>query len=235
MITHLLPPGLTGLMAAALLAALMSTVSGALNSIATLFTYDLYKRWRPDTPDRKLVVIGRIATFVAMVLAIVWSPFISRWESIFQGCVAVICYLAPPITTVFLWGVLWKRASSKAAITTLVVGSFLGFVVFFLDFFSEAEWLSRYIRWRVPSMMATFCLFVICSVVLVLVSARYPHQHTAQSEKLVWNSPLEAMRDSAWRGIGNYKFLAVLLFIVMILLYFIFSTETTERWLGLLR
>ncbi|NLH43432.1 MAG: sodium/solute symporter, partial [Planctomycetes bacterium] len=59
MITHLLPPGLTGLMAAALLAALMSTVSGALNSIATLFSYDLYRRWRPDTPDRKLVVIGR--------------------------------------------------------------------------------------------------------------------------------------------------------------------------------
>ncbi len=235
MITHLLPPGLTGLMAAALLAALMSTVSGALNSIATLFTYDLYKRWRPDTPDRKLVIIGRIATFVAMVLAIIWSPFISRWESIYQGCVAVICYLAPPITTVFLWGVLWKRASSKAAITTLVAGSLLGFVVFFLDFFSDEEWLNQYVRWQVPSMMATFYLFVICSAILVLVSARYPHRHTAQSEKLVWNNPLDAMRDSAWRGIGNYRVLAALLFIVMILMYFIFSTETTERWLGLLR
>ena len=84
-ITHLLPSGLTGLMAAALLAALMGTVSGALNSIATLFSYDLYKRWYPQTSDHKLVIIGRIATFAAMVFAILWSPFLGHFESIFQG------------------------------------------------------------------------------------------------------------------------------------------------------
>jgi SSS family solute:Na+ symporter len=235
MITHLLPPGLTGLMAAALLAALMSTVSGALNSIATLFSYDLYKRWRPDASDRTLVVVGRIVTFAAMILAILWSPFISRWQSIYQGCVAVICYLAPPITTVFIWGVLWRRASSKAAITTLIAGSLLGFAVFFLDFFSDRQWLSRYIKWEVPSMMATFYLFVVCSVIMIVVSYRFPHKHTAQSEKLVWTSPLEALRGPAWRGIGNYKILAALLFAIMVLVYFIFATEATQRWVGLLR
>jgi SSS family solute:Na+ symporter len=70
MILELLPTGLRGVLAAALLAALMSTVSGALNSIATLFSYDLYRRWRPETSDRTLVIIGRVATAVAMVLAI---------------------------------------------------------------------------------------------------------------------------------------------------------------------
>ena len=109
-------------MAAALLAALMSTVSGALNSIATLFSLDLYKRWRPATSDRKLTRIGRIVTFVAMIAAILWSPLISHFQSIFQGVTALICYIAPPITAVFVWGVFWKRASAKAAAATLTVG-----------------------------------------------------------------------------------------------------------------
>jgi len=137
LISNLLPTGLTGVMAAALLAALMSTVSGALNSIATLFSYDLYKRWKPDTPDKKLVLIGRIATFVAMIVAIVWSEKLEHFEGIYRGCVALICYISPPITAVFLLGVFWKRASGKGAIVTLIAGSVLGLVVFLLDWFKE--------------------------------------------------------------------------------------------------
>ena len=131
----------------------MSTVSGALNSIATLFSYDLYRRWRPDTPDQKLVVIGRIATFVAMVIAIFWSPLVGHYQSIYQGSNTIICYLAPPITTVFIWGVFWRRASSRAALTTLVVGSFLGVAVFLLD------WYKEYTHWNLQFMMAAFYLF----------------------------------------------------------------------------
>jgi solute:Na+ symporter, SSS family len=217
MITHLLPTGLTGVMAAALLAALMSTVSGALNSIATLFSYDLYKRWRPDTPDHKLVIIGRITTFVAMVLAILWSPLLGRFESIYQGVVALICYIAPPITAVFLWGVFWKRASARGSIVTLMSGSVLGFIVFILDWFKEST------GWNVPPMMATFYLFVICSVILILVSYYKPHIHTKESEKLVWKNPAEALQTKGWKGIGNYKFLSVLLFVIMVVLYVIFG------------
>jgi len=217
MITHLLPTGVTGIMAAALLAALMSTVSGALNSIATLFSYDLYKRWLPETPDHKLVIIGRIVTFVAMVLAILWSPMISHFESIFQGIVAVICYIAPPITAVFIWGVFWKKTSALASISTLVSGSVLGFVVFLLDWFKSST------GWNIPPMMMTFYLFVICSVILAVVSYFYPHQHTSESAKLVWNNPGDALRDKGWKGIGNYKILSGILFITMVALYVIFG------------
>ena len=217
MITHLLPTGLTGVMAAALLAALMSTVSGALNSIATLFSYDLYKRWKPDTPDHKLVIIGRWVTFVAMVMAIFWSPLISHFESIFQGIVAVICYIAPPITAVFVWGIFWRKASAKASIITLMSGSALGLVVFFLDWFKEST------GWNVPPMMVTFYLFIICSIILVATSYLYPHQHSAESEKLVWKNPMEALQTKGWKGIGNYKILSALLFIVMVGLYMVFG------------
>jgi SSS family solute:Na+ symporter len=212
-ITNLLPVGLTGLMAAALLAALMSTVSGALNSIATLFSFDLWKRWRPDTPDHKLVRIGQIATFAGMVLAVLWSPFVGRFPTIYQGSNTVICYLAPPITTVFIFGVFWRRASSKAALATLFGGTLLGVIVFFVDWFKE------YTGWSVPFMMSGFYLFIACSMIMVLVSLIKGHNHTEKSEKLVWKHPLESLKSKGWRGIGNYKFLSVLLFVVMVLLY----------------
>ncbi|NLE39739.1 MAG: sodium/solute symporter, partial [Pirellulaceae bacterium] len=115
LIKGLLPPGMKGLMAAALLAALMSTVSGALNSIATLFSYDLYKRWRPDTSDRKLVGIGRIVTGCAMVAAIAWSPYVGKFPGIFAGINTMISFIAPPITALFLGGVFWRKATGRAA------------------------------------------------------------------------------------------------------------------------
>lgn len=229
MILELLPVGMRGVLAAALLAALMSTVSGALNSIATLFSYDLYRRWRPDTSDRKLVVIGQVATFFAMILAILWSPLIARFESIYQGANTIICYIAPPITTVFLWGVFWRRASSRAAMATLTIGSFLGLIVFLLDWYKEDT------GWNVQFMMAAFYLFVICSVVLVVTSLIWPHKHTPQSERLVWGNPLNALRDPGWGGILNYRRMAGLLFVVMILLYVVFSTEATQRFFGLVK
>ncbi len=217
MIIHLLPIGIKGVVAAALLAALMSTVSGALNSIATLFSFDIYKRWRPETPDKKLVLIGRIVTFVAMVAAILWSPYVSHFKSIFQGLNAIISYVAPPVTTLFVLGVFWKKASSRAAIITLWSGFIMGFVVFMLD------WNKDVTGWNVPFMMAAFYLFVICVAIMIVLSLWRPHKHTEESAALVWKSPLEALRGKAWPGIGNYKFLSVLLFVIMVTLYVIFA------------
>lgn len=216
MITKLLRPGLRGLMAAALLAALMSTVSGALNSIATLFSFDLYKQFKPETSNAKLVMVGRIVTFLAMLLAIAWSPYVAKFETIFSGIVSVICYLAPPITVVFLAGVFWKKATAPAAFTTFVTGSTLGLVVFFLDFFKEQT------GWNVPSMMASFYLAVICAVVLVIVSLVRPQALTEEKAKLVWSNPLDCLRAPGWPGIGDYRVLSILLFVVMVVLYAIF-------------
>jgi SSS family solute:Na+ symporter len=217
LINHLLPTGLKGIVAAALLAALMSTVSGALNSISTLFSLDLYKRWRPRTPDRRLTHVGRLVTFIGMMLAILWSPLISHFQSIFQGIVALICYIAPPITAVFVWGIFWKRASAPAALATLSIGSALGLAVFFLD------WFKGRTGWNVPSMMATFYLFVICSAILAFVSYLRPHRHTASSEQLVWSSPLAALRGKGGARTCDYRAMALILFLVMIALYIIFA------------
>jgi len=243
LITNLLPTGLTGVMAAALLAALMSTVSGALNSIATLFSYDLYKRWQPDTSDKKLVFIGRIATFVAMIVAIFWSKYIGHFEGIYQGCISLICYVAPPITAVFLLGVFWKRASGLGSIVTLVIGSIMGFVVFLLEWFKETTpgFVIRLMEriesarevqfsfdyksgtgWEMPALLAGFYLCMVCIAIHIVVSLFKPHVHTEDSKSLVWGNPLDCLRAPGWKGIGDYRILSAILFVMMVVLYVIF-------------
>jgi len=219
MITHLLPTGLRGVVAAALLAALMGTMSGAMNSIATLFSYDIYKQLRPETDDRSLIRTGRIATVVCVIVAILWSHEISRFESIYQGCIALICYIAPPITTVFLLGVLWRGASARGALTTLLAGSFLGAVVFFLD------WFKKYTHWQMPSMMSAFYLFVVCSFILVAVSLWKPDsaEIVARRGALSWRNPFEALRGKMSWGFGDFRILAGVLFVIMVVLYYVFA------------
>ena len=90
-------------------------------------------------------------------------------------------------------------------------------MVFFVD------WFSDFTGWNVPFMMSGFYLFLACCVIMVVVSLIKGHQHTEQSIKLVWKHPLESLETKGWRGIGNYKFLSALLFVVIILLYIKFK------------
>ncbi|WP_320178405.1 sodium:solute symporter [Roseovarius pacificus] len=217
MIMNLLPVGLRGIVVAALLAALMSTVSGALNSAATLFAHDIYKRFRPRATDHTLVRVGRIVTFVGMVLAVAWSPFLGRFPTVFQGINAAICYIAPPITVVFVFGVFWKRANARAALATLLCGSSLGLIVFILDFF-------KLFGWNVPFMMAGFYLALICSVIMVGVSLAIPTPLTAEQQKLVWDSPMAAFKDDHEGSIfSDYRAIALVLLLIMAGLYVIFG------------
>jgi len=225
MIAYLLPIGLRGLVAAALLAALMSTVSGALNSAATLFTYDFYQRWAPRTSEKKLILIGRIVTFAGMALAVLWSPLCGRFPTVFQGINTAISYLAPPITVVFVAGVFWKKASSKASFITLVTGSITGLIIFILDFtkvlesfktaFPAFSWLGF--------MLISFILAVICSIILIVFSLKFPDELTAEKESLVWKTFFEPLKGKGVKGLGNYKFLSIALAITMVLLYMVFT------------
>jgi solute:Na+ symporter, SSS family len=232
LINNTLPSGLKGVMAAALLAAMMGSVSAALNSIATVFSYDVVKRWRPDTSEHALVLSGRIVTAVGMVAAILWSPLIGRFETIFQGLNDLICYMAPPVTAVFLLGVFWRRTSSAAAVITLLSGAVFGVVMLAVQLYlpqliGAANWLLGTdwpaVNWEVHSMLTGFVLFLIATATLVGFSLLYPHRHTAQSEALVWKSLLAPLQGKAWRGLGNFRVLSATLFVVMVFLYWFFA------------
>ena len=170
LISGLLPTGLRGVMAAALLAALMSTVSGALNSIATLFSYDLFKRWRPQTSDRTLVTVGRIVTFSAMIAAIIWSLELQQFGSIFEALNTVIGYICPPVTALFVWGVFVKRLSPTGALITAWFGSLLGITLFAADLLGYLSNAQAFFDFHIPFLMIPVYSFLACTIVLFLTS-----------------------------------------------------------------
>ena len=214
LITHLLPVGLKGLVAAAMLAAAMQTCSAALNSTATLVAYDLFKRYKPGLGDHQLVRIGKITTIAGTILAIIASPLFGHYTTIFEGINKLISYVAPPITAVFLLGVFWKRASGKSAFITLIVGMTLGLVTFYLD------WNNIY---RGDFMLIAFFLLVVCVAIMAATTFLFPEPFKAEAKLLVWENWREPLRgESGGRGLGNYRVLAGLILAVFIALYFIF-------------
>ena len=128
MVRSLLPAGLRGLVVGGLLAALMSSLSSLFNSCASLFTVDIYEKIRPDTSERHLVRVGRIATAVVVVMGIIWIPVMQRISQggLYKYLQSVQGYLAPPITAVFLLGLFFKRINGKGAVAGLSVGFVVG-------------------------------------------------------------------------------------------------------------
>jgi len=124
LVKTLLPVGLKGLVAGGLMAALMSSLASVFNSCSTIFTIDIYKKLRPEKSERELLTIGKIATGIIVVLGIIWIPIMDKIGGgvMYQYLQNVQSYIAPPVTTVFLLGIIWKRVNSKAAITTLFAG-----------------------------------------------------------------------------------------------------------------
>jgi len=217
MITQLLPTGLIGVLVAALLSGLMSQVSGALNSISTMVSYDIYKRYRPQTSDARLISMGRIAAGSALIVSLCLLPLLNQYESIFNGLNDIIAHLAPPITCVFLMGIFWKKASAASAKLTLWIGSALGALVFAINKLLTGTFLSN-----IPFMMMAFYLFCICVLLQVMFSYVYPVVHTPESKNLYWRSWKEPLQSKGWKGIGNYKTLSFLLLVLMAVLFYVF-------------
>ena len=218
MITQLLPSGLIGILVAALLSGLMSQVSGALNAISTMAGYDIYKRYRPSATDKQLVRVGKVTAGMALVFSLALLPLLNRYESVFNGINDVIAHIAPPITCVFLLGIFWKKASAKAARLTLWIGSALGALVFAVNKLLPHSFMSE-----IPFLMMAFYLFCICVVLQISLSLLFPVQHTEQSKELYWKSWREPLRGQSWKGLGNYKFLSLVLLVLMGFLFWWFK------------
>ena len=126
MVQYLLPPGLRGLVVAGLLSALMGSLAGVFNACSTLFTVDLYEKWKPRASQSELVRMGRIATVVMVMIAMLWIPVIKGAQGLYNYLQAVQGYLAPPIFVVFFFGVFWKRLNAQGALWAMIVGFVLG-------------------------------------------------------------------------------------------------------------
>ena len=219
MMKNLLPVGVKGLMVAGLLAALMSTIEAALNSTATLMSEDIVKRLRPNIPDSKLVLIGRITAVVVVVLAMLWSTQGGKFGSIFEAVNKIPMAFAPGITAVFLWGVFWPRGNKQGAMTTLVFNVLIGFVYLAIDIplIGDKKMIADGLG--IPFMQVGWYFFLMSSVVYFIVTLATPAPKKEQLENLCWTRPLDAVRGKMQGTITDPRVMAIILFAIMAVLY----------------
>lgn len=218
LVSALLPSGLRGLVIAGLLAALMSSLSSVFNSCSTLITWDVYKKLRPNTPDKKLVRVGQVATLGLVGCGLLWVPLMKNISGqLYTYLQSVQAYISPPIAAVFLVGLLWRRANAKGAIASLATGFVLGTLrlVAELGKASMPQILQRYAEINFLHFAAY--LFVCCSFVLVVVSLMTHRQETLELDVRTSKS-----QNQSAAGVHFDMALSVVLLVLVCVLWLLF-------------
>ncbi len=214
LVFDLIPVGVRGLILAAVIAAITSTVDSILNSASTIVTMDFVKTLRPDTSDAALVSIGRIATVVALVVAIVWAPFISQFDTLYGYLQSVLSFLVPPVVAVFLLGIAWKRVNAHAAFYTLTILQPLGVVAF---------WFTQ-VRPEEPTIQFLYAAgigFTAAIVMLVTISLLGPTPDLEKTDELTWKNEYWAIETKELKGTPiwiNYRFLTIVMLAMTVVL-----------------
>ncbi len=213
----LLPPGLLGLVLAGLLAAMMSSIDSALNSASTLVTMDFVNKLKPNISSEGLVWVGRSVTFVFMILSALWAPQIDKFPTLWEYLQNALSYIAPPIVSLFVFGVFWKRANHQGAIVAIVIG-IVGSAFFFLS--GNITWIPE-----IHFLYVAGILFLICSVSLILVSLLTPPPSKNKIKDITWSVNVyqkETLELKELPLYKNYRFQAIALMILLALILIVF-------------
>ena len=221
LMSNLLPAGLRGLVAAGLLAALMSSLASVFNSVSTLFTVDIYKKLRPEAPEKKLVRTGQIATVVVVIIGIFWIPIMANISGVlYEYLQSVQTYIAPPIAAVFIMGIAHKRINAQGAYVTLILGFIIGFGRIFLEINSESlhpgSFLHSLGTMNYLSFGAWFFLFCILVIVGVSLATTPP---VAEKVINLTFGTVTAEEKKISRATFDWKDIAVSLFVVLVVVF----------------
>jgi SSS family solute:Na+ symporter len=211
-----MPAGLRGLVAAGLLAALMSSLASVFNSCSTLFTVDIYKKLRPNDPEEKLLRVGRIATSIVVVLGIAWIPIMQNISGVlYEYLQSVQAYIAPPITAVFLLGIFSKRINSKGAMATLIAGLIIAALRLILELNKESLEPDSILHSFATTNFLTFAawFFLFCVVICVTVSLFTKAPEPEKIQGLTFGT-LTAEQKAANRN--SYSVLDIVLSLIVI-------------------
>ena len=200
MVLRVLPAGFRGLVVAGFLAALMSSLSSVFNSTSTLFTFDFYKKWKPNASEKHLVNVGRLATVVLVGIGLMWIPLmrqLTEGGGLYTYLQSVQAYISPPIAAAFLLGIFFKQINGKGALTALWVGFVLGIGRLILEFkndlsikadngpiFSEGSMMDTLVSMNF--LHYAIFLFVVCTVIMVFVSLVTQKSSKELDESLVY-------------------------------------------------
>ena len=216
MVTGLLPVGMIGFIVAVLIAGLVSTIDSALNSFSTVFTLDIYaRRFNKNASPKQLVAVGRLATLLGAFLAILIALGLAKISgmdlfSLFQ---AILGYLAPPMTAVFLLAVLWKGMTPRAANAGLVFGSLVSLSVGILQLTGTPAggvWPHF--------LLVSFYLFVAIVILVVLVGWA-----DARKAPVSFPSLKQSYQQLSYRVSNKVIIAWGALFAVMLFLYLFFN------------
>lgn len=193
LVSALLPAGLRGLVAAGMLAALMSSLSSVFNSCSTLISMDLYRKLVPDATEKTEVNVGRLSVVALVIFGFAWIPMTDLVSGeLFTYLQAIQAYLSPPITAVFLLALAWPRGNAAAAMATLITGGTLGIGRLVLEI-NKAS-LDGFLRVfaDVNFLHFAFGSFVLCVFVFVGVSLATPPPRPEQIAGLTWQHSTES-------------------------------------------
>ncbi|AUP78117.1 SLC5 family protein [Flavivirga eckloniae] len=213
MVTRLLPAGMVGLVMAVLIAALVSTIDSALNSLSTVFTMDIYlKKYNPNASQKEIVKIGRIVTVVGAVAAIFLTLAIDSIKGLklFDVFQAVLGFIAPPMSVIFLFGVLWKKSTTLAANFVLSGGTIISLGIGIVYFITKEQ-----VDWP-HFLLLSFYIFVFLSFCMWAISF-FGRKKATDNNQLLDNIPSKTSK-SVWIS-------WILLIIVMIGLYIFFNNN----------
>jgi len=221
LIGALLPAGLRGLVIAGLLAALMSSLSSVFNSCSALITLDIYKKWKPGTGEKQLVMVGRIATAVLVLFGLAWIPVMRKLGQIYVYLQSVQAYISPPIAAVFLLGVFFKRLNARGAMAALLTGLALGMGRLYLEVVAESLGGPLHEYATVNFLHFAAFLFVACSAILVVVSLSSPAPSEAKLADLTYGTTTGASAsDPGWRRLDVILSVVLAGIVGMVWLYF---------------
>jgi SSS family solute:Na+ symporter len=205
MMFDLLPIGIRGLVFTGFIAAIMSSIDSTLNSASTLVTMDFVHKFKPGLDRVQLMRVGRVATFIFMVLAAAWAPQIENFGSLFKYLQSVLAYISPPIVAVFLLGLFWKRTNATGAFASLLTG--LAFAIFLLVF-QRAPWMPN-----IHFLYVAPLLLIISGLTAVIVSLAGDPPPREKVDDYTWTPSLFAREGRELAGLpwyANYRILSVL-------------------------
>jgi SSS family solute:Na+ symporter len=221
LVSHLLPSGVRGLVLAGMLAALMSSLASLFNSTATLFTVDLYKRWRPNAGEAHLVRVGRLATIAVVGLGMAWIPFLQTLGngSLYGYLQLAQSLLAPAIAAVFVLGIASRTVTPAAGLIGLNAGFLVGMARLALIVASDSGVafggaLGAFVR--VNWLYFSFMLFVFTCALIYAVSLVTAPAPPGQLTNLTLGTitPEQRAREAGGAGFWEIVHSAVILAVI---------------------
>ena len=217
LVSEYLPAGLTGLVLAGLIAAIMSTIDSTLNSASTLVLYDFVDVKKNDWSEKRILRTGRMVTAGLIVIAAFWPLVIREFPGVFSYIQQVFGYAAPPVVAVFLVGLFWKGMTGRAAIGTMLLGHAASAGIFAWKSYCASQGVSD----GLPhfTIMAGLTMFA-CIIPAVLFSLidKGPKPGT---DTLVWNQS-DLGDNTGVPVLANYKYQAGAVLILTLLVIWLF-------------